>query len=406
MDIYADILLGRDLRARTVMKKFASSIFWVEDFSLEDIPTILSRVSIVLKLGNLDEKEWTMIPKGGYDLPSEEHAPDLETIEVAAHDPIYGRVDIPLSDLEQTKVIEKWWQLADGNGFTVGQALIKLSLEESVVLMESEYIEFSALLHNFANSLTSQLGQVLGSDLKQFSDVLLDIFQCSNTVEEWINNLVEEEIDGIYRDELPVRMRFSGRIQSNDSYESAEKRELLVRDLSRSATMEANLLFRGNSLVTKALDAHMRRVGRDYLETTLGEKLRNIVAADLDCEVDPNKVKSREQLDKNWSRLIGLTSNIWQAIAASVAKCPPGMRSILKHVRSCAEDRYGNFIRTVKYTSVSGFLFLRFFCPAILNPKMFGLLEGMLRSVRNQATKLTTARSSTRTSTTKFHLDC
>lgn len=381
-DVYADVLLGRDLRARTAMKKFANSIFWAESFCLEDIPTTLSRVSIVLKVGDPDEKEWTMIPKGGYDLPAGEQAPDLETIEVAAHDPVYGRVDVPLSDLEQTKTIEKWWPLADSNGFIVGQALIKLSLEENVVLMESEYSQFSALLHNFANSLTSQLGQVLGSELKQLSDVLLDIFQCSNTVGEWINNLIEEEIDGIYREEPPVRMRFSGRIQSNDSYESAEKRDQLVRDLSRSATMEANLLFRGNSLVTKALDAHMRRIGRDYLERTLGEKLRNIVAADPDCEVDPNKVKSSEQLEKNWSRLIGLTSSIWQAIAASVANCPPGMRNILKHVRSCAEDRYGNFIRTVKYTSVSGFLFLRFFCPAILNPKMFGLLEGTLHIVK------------------------
>ena len=27
----------------------------------------------------------------------------------------------------------------------------------------------------------------------------------------------------------------------------------------------------------------------------------------------------------------------------------------------------------IKYTSVSGFVFLRFFAPAILNPKLFGL---------------------------------
>ena len=32
-------------------------------------------------------------------------------------------------------------------------------------------------------------------------------------------------------------------------------------------------------------------------------------------------------------------------------------------------------IETVKYTSVSGFLFLRFFCPAILGPKLFDLMK-------------------------------
>jgi len=375
--VYADVMLGRELRARTVDKPISNSIFWAEEFHLPDIPSMLSSVSIVLKMGNPDEKEWTMTTKGDYDVPTNDGAPDFEAIEVASHDSVYGRVDVPLYDLEQAKFVERWWPLVDSNGGDIGQGLIRLSLEENVVLMEAEYAQLSALLHNFDNSLTSQLGQALSNELKALSDVLLDVFQASDTVEDWINNLVEEEIDGIYREQPPLRMRYSGRIRSNDSYESAEQRELLVRDLSRSATMEANLLFRGNSLVTKALDAHMRRIGSDYLDRTLGEKLRDIVANDPNCEVDPNRVRSNEQLERNWSNLIGLTSSIWQAIAASVPNCPAGIRNILKHIRSCAEDRYGSFIRTVKYTSVSGFLFLRFFCPAILNPKLFGLLDGM-----------------------------
>ncbi|KAI7031731.1 hypothetical protein KC352_g47421, partial [Hortaea werneckii] len=51
------------------------------------------------------------------------------------------------------------------------------------------------------------------------------------------------------------------------------------------------------------------------------------------------------------------------------------LRMIFRHIRACAEDRYGDFLRTVSYSSVSGFLFLRFFCPAVLNPKLFGLLK-------------------------------
>lgn len=385
-DVYADILLGRDLRARTVAKPSSNTIFWAEEFSLIDIPSMLSRISIVLKMGNPDEREWTMVANGEYDLSAGIESPDLNVVEIASHDPVYGRIEVPLQQLEQSKFVEKWWLITDNNGIDIGQVLIKLCLEENIVLMESEYVELFDLLHNFHNSLTSQLGQVLGTELKQLSDVLLDIFQASGRVEDWISNLIDEEIDGIYREQQPFsRARFSGRIHSNDSYDSVEQRELLVRDLNRSAITEVNQLFRGNSLVSKVLDSHMRRVGKDYLERTLGDKLRSIVANNPNCEVDPNRVRSNEQLDKNWSMLIGLTSSIWESIAGSVDKCPVDIRAVLKHLRSCAEDRYGRHVRTVKYTSVSGFLFLRFFCPAILNGKLFGLLDGKYTCTRTKA---------------------
>lgn len=376
-DVYADILLGRDLRARTISKPASSTIFWAEEFSLVDIPSMLSRISIILKQSGSDEKEWTMTARGEYDLSTGPDAPDLDAVEIASHDPVYGRIEVPLQQLEQSKFVEKWWPIADSNSINIGQMLVKMSLEESVVLMESEYSELSELLHNFHNSLTFQLGQILGTELKQLSDVLLDIFQASGRVKDWISNLIDEEIDGIYREQpFFSRARFSGRVHSNDSYDSVEQRELFVRDLNRSAITEVNQLFRGNSLVSKVLDSHMRRIGKDYLERTLGEKLRSIVSKNPNCEVDPNRARSNEQLEPNWTTLISLTSSIWQAIASSASKCPPDMRSVLKHLRSCAEDRYGRHVRTVKYTSVSGFLFLRFFCPAILNGKLFGLLEG------------------------------
>lgn len=376
-DLYADVMLGQDLRARTVCKPFDNNVFWADEFYLTDMPSVAARISVIFKTGNPDEREWTMTARDEYDTDDERH--DFESIKVASHDPVFGRVDISLLDLEQDTYVEKWWSILDNNGVQIGQTLVRFNLEGNVVLISSEYHELLKLLYNFDNSLTSQLGQNLSTELRQLSDILLDIFQASDKAEDWISNLVEEEIDGIYREQPPtMRMRFSGRIHSNDSYETAEQRELLVRDLSRSATMEANLLFRGNSLVTKALDAHMRRIGKDYLERVLAEKLHAIVAANPSCEVDPNKVQSSEQLEKNWSNLIGHTTSIWQSIAASVSKCPSGIRQVLKHIASCAEDRYGSFIRTVKYTSVSGFLFLRLFCPCILNPKLFGLLEGKL----------------------------
>lgn len=379
-DVYAEVACDKDLRARTNIKQCTQSVFWADEFTLEDLSSTLTTVSVAIRMGgNPGEKEWTMTTAGSYDSLGDAGyltGVGMGAIEISTHDPVVGQVDVQLDELEQHGTIDKWWPLHDNNDQVVGQMLMKFSLQETVVLMNEEYRELLSLLQNFPNGLTTQIAQTLGPELKQVSDHLLDIFQATDSAVEWINTLVEEEIDGIYKEAPHPRMRFSGRVQSNDSYESAEHRELVVRDLSRSATMEANLLFRGNSLVTKSVDSHMRRLGRDYLEQVLGEKLRTIVEKDPECEVDPIKVGSSEQLEKNWANLIFLTTTVWKSIAGSAFSCPPGLRLLLKHVQSCAEDRYGSFIRTVKYTSVSGFLFLRFFCPAILNPKLFGILNG------------------------------
>ncbi|KIW43176.1 uncharacterized protein PV06_04310 [Exophiala oligosperma] len=373
--VYAELMLGNDLRARTTTKTNLTAAFWAEEFNLEDVPASASNITIAVKFGNPAEKEWTMVADTLYDISADAgYLSGLGGLEISSHDPVFGRLDVPLDDLENQTPVDKWWPLLDNNDHSVGTLLVRFNLREAVVLMEDEYKELGALLGNFANGLTTQISRALGPDLRQLSDILLDIFQASGCANDWLASLIEEEIDGTDRETQPMRMRFSGRIHSNDSYESAEQREMLVRDLSRSATMEVNLLFRGNSLVTKALDAHMRRLGKEYLEEVLGEKLRKIIERDPDCEVDPTRVRSNEQLEKNWANLIFLTSTIWKSIRDSVARCPLPLRLIFRHIRSCAEDRYGPFIRTAKLTSVSGFLFLRFFCPAILNPKLFGLI--------------------------------
>jgi hypothetical protein len=379
-EFYSEVLLDRHVRARSSTKKHTSSVFWAEEFLFNDLPSVVSNACILIKGGNLAEREWTMVAHGPWDISqtADPIAPSTD-IEVMSHDTVHGKLEIQLDSLEQDRKAEKWWPLIDHNHRVVGDVLLKIQLDETVVLMQEEYSSLSKLLHKFDNGITTQIAQVLQSDLKQLSDVFLDIFQVTDSVIDWMIGLVDEEIDGIYRDSQPTRMRFSNRLHSNDSYESAENREVLVRDLSRTATMEANLLFRGNSILTKTLDAYMRRLGNDYLRNTIAAIIRAIVESDPDCEIDPARVRSQDQLEANQENLMALTRSIWQAIIASASSCPHKLRLIFRHIRSCAEDRYGSFIRTVGYTSVSGFLFLRLFCPALLNPKLFGLLDGMYR---------------------------
>lgn len=379
-DYYTEVTLDGEVRAKTTVKSRTANPFWREEFTFNDLPPVLSQASILVKALNRAHRDWTLIAHGTYTMNINKETSQgqvQEDIEVCAPDITYGKVILRLDDLEPGVETEKWWPVVDEKGQTVGEMLMRARLEETVVLMSHEYEPMSDMLHSFTSGLTINMAQVMPSELNQLSQTLLNIFQVSGQAVEWISSLVEDEIDGVHKESTANRLRYTRRIHSNDARDSGQEREFLVRDLGRTATVEANLLFRGNSILTKALDLHMRRLGKEYLEETIGDRLRSIDESDPECEVDPSRVQRADDLDRNWRVLVTLTTGVWKSIAASASRCPAELRLIFRHIRACAEDRYGDFLRTVTYSSVSGFLFLRFFCPAILNPKLFGLLKGM-----------------------------
>jgi hypothetical protein len=376
---YAEVQLDSEVRGKTALKSDTSNPFWREDFEFCDLPPVLSSASIELKTRNAGQKDWTLA-RAPLDLEQGNINPGSidGDVEVSPLDMSYGKVDVRIDEIERATDMEKWWPILDEHEEVVGEILMKIRIEELVVLMSRDYAPILELLHCFHNGLTNQIAHMAHVELKRISEILLNIFQVSSEASNWLMVLAEDEIDNIHKEPPLSKGRYGrNRIASNDSFESSVEREVLLRDLGKNATVEANLLFRGNSLLTKALDLHMRRLGKEYLEDTLAEKMRDIDESDPECEVDPNRVRNPEDLQRNWRNLIILTENVWESIATSANRCPPELRHIMRHIRACAETRYGDFLRTIKYSSVSGFLFLRFFCPAVLNPKLFGLLKGL-----------------------------
>jgi hypothetical protein len=382
---YVEVLLDGEVRAKTRPKFEGSMPFWREEFEFLDLPAVLSSASMLLKRRSPEQTVGAdsrrlvqqaygfgdgMSGAGGY--------------TGVSFDQTIGNVDIFLEELDSRKEKEKWWPITNQQGETIGEILVRARAEESVILMSKDYQPLSNLLHRFENGLTLQIWGKLSGELSRLSEYLLNIFQVSGQATEWFMSLVEEEIDSINRPD-PVRpSRVNAgrkRVDSNDSGESGTgftgaERELMVRDFGKTATQEANLLFRANTLLTKAFELHMRRVGKEYLSETLADKIKEIDETDADCEVDPNRIQNQQDLDRNWRRLISLTKSVWGAIFASRTKCPVELRAVFRHIRACAEDRYGDFLRSIRYSSVSGFVFLRLFCPAVLNPKLFDLLKG------------------------------
>ena len=403
-DYHAEVLLDGELRGKTATKSNTSNPFWREDYDFADLPAVLSNVSVVVKTTSLGQRDWTSISDDRFDRNGDvDILGKVGDVRVAPLDMSIGAVTLPLEEVEKNREYEQWWPITNELGESVGEVLMKLRIDEVIVLMSNHYEPVSNLLHSFSNGLTQQITAAYPGDGRKLHETLLSIFQYSGRASDWVVSLIEDEIDGLHKDLPAPRYRYSRRIASNDSYDSGVEREMFLRDMGKNAHQEANLLFRGNSLLTKSLDFHMRRLGKEYLEETLGERIRDIDESDPECEVDPNRVRNKEDLQRNWRNLIALTESVWMSIKASPSRCPPELRGIFRHVRACAEDRYGDFLRTVRYSSVSGFLFLRFLCPAVLNPKLFGLLKGESSETGCDIEMLTDHRSSTITGNTHIN---
>ncbi|NXK94547.1 RASL1 protein, partial [Formicarius rufipectus] len=163
---------------------------------------------------------------------------------------------------------------------------------------------------------------------------------------------------------------------------------LTTRELAR--TTDPNTLFRSNSLASKSMEQFMKAVGLPYLHEVLKPVVNRIFEEKKYVELDPGKMElsrgrrisfkgslSEAQVrDSSLELLKGYLEDIVDAIVGSVEKCPLAMRVAFQQLRRRVEEQFPLAQHEeVRYFSISGFLFLRFFAPAVLTPKLFGLRE-------------------------------
>jgi len=84
--------------------------------------------------------------------------------------------------------------------------------------------------------------------------------------------------------------------------------------------------------------------------------------------------KTAELQKKNLKNLMYYLTKIVNSIFQSVDKCPRAMRVVFGFLQEEVSKRFPDD-PIIKYSAVSGFIFLRFFCPAVLGPKLFTLRE-------------------------------
>ena len=118
----------------------------------------------------------------------------------------------------------------------------------------------------------------------------------------------------------------------------------------------------------------MKLVGIRYLHETLKDCVETVIFEQKCCEIDPNRIKDSESLEKNMSNLKFYISNVFKSITTSMDRCPQIMCEIFSTLKRLAIQFFPEN-KEVCYYVISGFVFLRFFAPALLNPRLFELTD-------------------------------
>jgi RAS protein activator-like 2 len=253
-----------------------------------------------------------------------------------------GTIDLPVHQLAGGGEMEKWHtlmvnQASQGKGLISTRdhpaIRIKASLQSVSVLPHKAYSEFQEYLSKEYSHLVSVLEPAVSARWKdEIAQTLLRTLQVTGQAKEFLVDVVMSEV---------------------------------------SHTDNENLVFRGNTFATKAVDTYMKMVGEKYLRTTLGDIINRIMESDADFEVDPMKLTASGNLQNNQKTLQELVTVTWEAITTSHITLPSDLRRTFCLIR----QKFGRNKEDVCFRLISGSIFLRFFCPAILSPSLFHLCQ-------------------------------
>ncbi|KAJ1814184.1 hypothetical protein LPJ56_004925, partial [Coemansia sp. RSA 2599] len=223
--------------------------------------------------------------------------------------------------------------------FRSGDVHIQVRYDELVVLSSPFYVDIVTLLLDTRPTLIFDLISVLPRSADWLVETTTKIAICSNRVVAWIEAIVQHE-------------------------------------LASQAVPDPALIFRGASVATRAMDTLMKVIGLSFLDHMIGNVVRDVALGNYHCEVDPSRLHPKEDIDDHWRTLLHLQRVLWIGVEESIDHCPPTLSRVFGSIRAAIMQFYSGHSshEQVRYSCISGFLFLRFVCPAMLSPKTFGLV--------------------------------
>ncbi|OBZ88410.1 putative Ras GTPase-activating-like protein ngap [Choanephora cucurbitarum] len=333
-EMYCDIVVDHEIRGLTGSSRKSPTVSWKEEFHFSDTAKIKNGLTInIYTKNNKNDRE-----------------------------SLYGMVCLPISRINTGYTMqEEWYEIRRENkqrtfasslaslgtsNISYGQIRIGVLLEQFEVYSLDYYRPLINALAEFRHDIIYEIARK-SSDLQTLAKCLLRIYEGMGMTLTWIKSLIDYEVSCLNTDDV-------------------------------------NTLFRGNSFFTKVLDNYMRMSGKEFLEEALQHTIEKICKFGLHIEVEPSRIKnfSQESALANCSKLFVYVRALWEDIEKAKFKCPIELRRIFGHLQAAIVRKFNLSTNTLdrqhqlaRYTCVSGFVFLRWICPAIISPKLFGLVQ-------------------------------
>ncbi|XP_074549521.1 ras/Rap GTPase-activating protein SynGAP isoform X2 [Halichoeres trimaculatus] len=298
-------------------------LFWGEFFELDNLPCI-SQISL-----HVFREE---------DPKKKRHSRDDSSLH-----PL-GSVAIPLAEIRGRTYQEKWYPITPykpsgtaGSKELLGPQAslrIKARFQNLQVLPMEKYKEFAEYVTVYYVDMCQSLEPLLNvKEKEELAGALVHVLQSIGKAKEFLIDLGSAEVE-------------------------------------RLGEKEA-LIFRENTLATKAIDDYMKLVGQKYLIDTLGDFINRLYASGENCEVDPRKCPASE-LANNQKHLMDTCEEVVQKIIGLHGPFPEELNRIFSSWVELCEDQGRP---EIGQRLISASLFLRFLCSAILSPSLFGLMQ-------------------------------